>query len=151
MHSLSHVPIFVTPQNAARQASLFFTISWSLLKLISIESVMPPNHLVLYRPLLLLPSIFLSMVFHPAAVCSFRVYSNKSALLNRWPKYWSFSISSSSEYSRSISFRIDCFDLLPVQGTLKRLLQHHSSKASILWCSAFFTAQLSHPYILEKL
>ena len=150
MHSLSHIPIFGTPRTAACQASLSFTISWSLLKLISIELLTPPNHLVLYHPLVLLPSIFLSMVFHPDAVCSFRVLSNESALLNRWPKYWSFSISSSNEWMGSTSFRIDCFDLLAVQETLKNFLQHHSSKSSILWYLAFFMVQLSHPYILEK-
>ena len=105
----------------------------------SIESVMPSNHLILCRPLLLLPSIFPSI----------RVFSNESALRIRWPKYWSFrfSISPSNEYSGLISFRIDWLDLLAVQGTLKSLLQHHSSKASILWLSAFFTVQLSHPYM----
>ena len=130
--SLSRVWLFVTPWIAACQASLSFTISQSLLKLMSIESVMPSNHLILCCPLLLLPSIFPSI----------RVFSNDlgSALCIRWPKYWSFSfsISSSNEYSRLISFRIDWFDLLAVQGTLKSLLQHHSSKASILQCSAFF-------------
>ena len=120
----------MTPRTAAPQASLFFTISWSLLKLMSIESVMPSNHLILCHPLLLLPSIFPSI----------RVFSSELALRIRWPKYWSFSfsISSFSEYSGLI-FRIDWFDLLAVQGTLKSLLQHHSLKASILWCSAFFT------------
>ena len=128
----------MTPWTAACQASLSFTISWSLLKLLSIESVMPSNHLILWRPLLLLPSIFPRI----------RVFSNELALRKRWPKYWSvsFSISPSSEYSELISFRIDWFDLLVVQGTLKSL-QHHSSKASILRCSAFFMAQLSHPYM----
>ena len=113
------------------------TNSRSLLKLMSIELVMPSNHLILYRPLLLLPSIFPSV----------RVFSNESVLLIRWPKYWSFSISPSSEYSGLIPFRIDQFDLFPVQGTLKSLLQHHSSKASIYQCSAFFIVQLSHPYV----
>ena len=108
----------------------------SLLRLMSIESVMPSNHLILCRPLLLLPSIFPSI----------RVFSNESVLHIRWPKYWSFSISPSSDYSGLISFRMDWFDLLAVQGTLKSLLQHHSSKASILWCSAFFIIQLSHPH-----
>ena len=124
---------------AAHQASLSFTNSQSLLKLMSIESVMPSNHLILCRPLLLLPSIFPSI----------RVFSNESALLIRWPKYWSFSfsITPSSEYSGLISFRMDWLDLLAVQGTLKSLLQHHSSKASILRCSAFFIVQLSHPYM----
>ena len=111
----------------------------SLLKLVSIESVMPSNHLILCRPLLLPPSIFPSI----------RVFSNESVLCIRWPKYWgfSFSISPSIEYSGLISFRMDWLDLLAVQGTLKSLLQHHSSKASILWCSAFFIVQLSHPYM----
>ena len=115
------------------------TVSWSLLKLMSNESVMPSNHLILCRPLLLLPSIFPST----------RVFSSESALHIRWPKYWSFSFSNSSsnEYTSLISFLIDWFDLLAVQGTLKSLLQHHSSKASILWCSAFFMVQLSHPYM----
>ena len=103
----------------------------------SIESVMPSNHLILCHPLLLLPSIFPSI----------RVFSNESVLHIRWPKYWSFNISPSNEYSRLISFRTDWFDLLAVQGTLKSLLQQHSSKASILWCSAFFIVQLSHPYM----
>ena len=136
VQSLSHARHFVTPWTAARQASLSITISLSLFKLMSIESVRPSNHLILCHPLLLLPSIFPSI----------RVFSNELALLIRWPKYWSFSISPSSEYSRLISFRIDWLDLLAVQGTLKSLLQHHSSKASILWCSAFFIDQLSHPY-----
>ena len=127
---LSHVWLFATPWTAARQASLSITNSQSLLKLMSIESVMLSNHLILYCPPLLLPLIFASI----------RVFSNESALRIRWPKYWSFSfcISSSSEYSGLISFRIDWFDLFAVQGTLKSLLQHHSSKVSILWCSAFF-------------
>ena len=127
---LSHVRLFATPWTATRQASLFFIISPSLLKLMSIESMMPSNHLVLCCPLLLLPSIFPSI----------RVFSNKSALRIRWPKYWSFSfsISPSIEYSGLISFRIDWFDLLAVQVTLKSLLQQHSSKASILRCSVFF-------------
>ena len=107
------------------------------LKLMSTESVMPPNHLILCRPLLLLPSIFPSI----------RVFSNEQALCIRWPKYWSLSISPTNEYSGLITFRMDWLDLLAVQGTLKSLLQHHSSKASIFWCSAFFTVQLSHPYI----
>ena len=129
---------FVTPWTAARQASLSFTISWRLLKLMSIESVMPSNHLLLCHPLLL-PSIFPSI----------RVFSNESALHIRWPKYWSFSfsISPSNEYSRLISFWMDLFDLLAVQGTLKSLLQHHRLKAWILWCSAFFMVQLSYPYM----
>ena len=121
------------------QASLSFANSWSLLKLMSIESVMPSNHLILCRPLLFLPSIFLSI----------RVFSNESALHIRWPKYWSFtfSICLSNEYSGLISFRIDWFDFLAVQGTLKSFLQHHSSKASILRHPAFFVVQLSHPYM----
>ena len=120
VQSLSHVQLFATPWTAARQASLAFTSSLSLLKLMSIESVMPSNHLILCRPLLLLPSIFPSI----------RVFSNESALRIRWLKYWSFSfsISPSNEYSGLISFRMDCFDLLAVQGTLKHLLQHHISK-----------------------
>ena len=127
----------MTPWTAAHQASLSFTNSQSLLKLMSIESVMPSNHLILCCPLLLLPSIFLSM----------RIFSNELAFYNRWSKYWSFSISPSNEYSRLISFRIDWLDLLVVQGTLKSVLQHHSSKASVLWCSAFFMVQPSHPYM----
>ena len=139
VQSLSHVQLFATPWTAARQTSLSITNSRSLLKLMSIESVMPPNHLILCRPLLLLPSIFPSI----------RVFSNESTLRITWPKYWSFSfsISPSNEYSGLISFRMDWLDLLAVQGTLKSLLQHHSSKASILLCSAFFIAQLSHPYM----
>ena len=132
----------MTLWTAARQAYLSFTISQSLLKLMSIESVMPSNHLILCHPLLLLPSIFPSI----------RAFSNESVLRIRWPKYWSFSIRPSNEYSGLISFRIDWFDLHAVQGTLKSLFQHHSSKASILWCSAFLMVQLSHPYIItEKL
>ena len=133
---LSHVQLFATPWTAARQASLSITTSRSLPKLMSIESVMPSNHLILCRLLLLLPSIFPSI----------RVFSNESALRIRWPKYWSvnFNISPSNEYSGLICFRMDWLDLLAVQ-TLKSLLQHHSSKASILWHSAFFTVQLSHP------
>ena len=129
----------MTPWTAAHQASLSFTISWNLLKLMSIESVMPSNHLVLYRSLLLLPSIFPRI----------RVFSNEQTLHIRWPKYLSLSlsISLSKEYSGLVSFRIDWFDLLAVQGTLKSLLQHHSSKASILHHSAFFMIQLSHPYM----
>ena len=123
----------------ACQASLPITNSWSLLKLMSKELAMPSNYLILFCPLLLLPSIFPSI----------RIFSNESVLYIRWPKYWSFSlsISPSNEYSRLISFRIDWLDLLPVQGTLKSLLQHHSSKASIIWHSAFFIVQLSHPYM----
>ena len=136
---LSHVQLFVTPWTAAQQDSLSITNSQSLPKLMSIESVMPSNHLILCRPLLLLPSIFSSI----------RVFSNESALHIRWSKYWSFSlsISPSNEHPGLISFRMDWLDLLAVQGTLKSLLQHHSSKASILRCSAFFTVQLSHPYM----
>ena len=137
VQSLSHVQLFVTPWTAACQAFLSITNSQSLLKLVSIESVMPSNHLILCRPLLLLPSIFPSN----------RVFSNESVLHIRWPKYWSFSISLSNEYSELISFRIDWFDLLAVQGTLKSLLQHHSSKAPILQHSAFFMVQFSHPYV----
>ena len=130
----SHVRPFVTPWTAAHQASLSITNSPSLLKLISMESVMPSSHLILCLPLLLLPSI--------------KVFSNESALHIRWPKYQSssFSISPSNEYSGLISFRMDWLDLLAVQGTLKILLQHHTSKASILQCSAFCILQLSHPY-----
>ena len=129
----------MTPWSAAHQASLSITSSRSLLKLMSIESVMPSNHLILCRPLLLPPSIFPSI----------RVFSNESVLHIRWTKYWSFSfnISHSNGYSGLISFRIDRLDLLAVQGTLKSLLQHHSSKASILQCSAFFIVQFSHPYM----
>ena len=129
-----------TPWTAALQASLSITNSWSLLKPMSIESVMPFNHLILCRPLLLQPSIFPSI----------RVFSNESVLHIRWPKYWSFSlnISPSNEHSGLISFRMDWLDLLAVQGTLKGLLQHHSSKASILQCSALFIVQLSHPYMI---
>ena len=128
------------PRTAACQASLSITHSWSLLKLTSIELVMPSNHLNLCRPLLLLPSIFPSI----------RVFSKESVLHIRWPKYcsFSFSISPSNEYSGLISFRIDWFDLLAVQGTLETLLQYHSSKASILWCSAFFMVQLSLCYVV---
>ena len=127
------------PRTAARQASLSFTVSQSLSKFMSIESVIPFNHLILCHPLLLLPSIFPSK----------RVFSNESVLCIRWPKYWSFSfnISPSNEYSGLISFRMDWLDLLAVQGTPKSLLQHHSSKASILWHSAFFIVQLSYPYM----
>ena len=129
----------MTPWTVARQASLSFTISWSLFKLMSIESVMPSNHLILCHPLFLLPSIFPSI----------RAFSNKLALHIRWPKYWSFSFSKSpsNECLGLISFRINWFDLLTVQGTLKSLLQQHSSKASILQYSAFFMVQLSHLYM----
>ena len=133
VQSLSSVWLFVTPLTAACQASLS-SISQGLLKLMSIESVMPFNHLILCCPFLLFPSLFPSI----------RVFSNESSLRLRWPKYWSFSISPSNDYSGLISFRIDWFYLLAVQGTLKSLLQHHSSKASVLQCSAFFVVQLSH-------
>ena len=131
--SLSRVRLFATPCTAARQASLSITNSRSLLKLMSIESVMPSNHLVLCRPLLLPPSIFPSI----------RVLSSESILRVRWPKYWRFSISPSKEYSGLISFRMDWLDLLAVQGTLKSLLQHHSSIASILLLSAFLIVQFT--------
>ena len=136
---LSCVELFASPWTAALQAPLSFIVSQSLLKLMTIESVMPPNHLILCRPLLLPPSIFPSI----------KVFSNESALHTRWPKYWSFSfsISPSNEHSGLISLRIDWFDLLAVQGTLKNLLQYHSSKASILQHTAFFIVQFSHPYM----
>ena len=136
---LSCVWLFATPWTAACQASLSITNSQSLLKLMCIKSVMPSNHLILCCPLLFLPSIFPSI----------RVFCNKSVLHIRWPKNWSFSfnISPSNEYSGLISFRIDWLDLLAVQGTLKSLLQHHSSKASVLWFLACFMVQLSHPYM----
>ena len=137
VQSLSLVKLFVTPWTSAHQASLFITNSQSLLKLMSIKSVMPSKHLILCFPLLFLPSIFPSI----------RVFSEESVLHIRWPKYWSFSFSPPSEYSGLIFIRVDWSDLLAVNGTLKSLLQHHSSEASILWCSAFFTVQLSHPYI----
>ena len=142
VQSLSHVRLFGTPWTAAHQASLPFTISWSLPKLMSIESMMPSNNLILCHPRLFLPSIFPSI----------RVFSSESALCNRWPKYWSFSfsISPSNEYSQLISFMIDWFDLLGVQETLKSLFQHHSSKAPILRHSAFFMVQLSHPYMTPR-
>ena len=138
VQSLSRVQLFETPWTTAYQASLSITNSLSLLKLLSIELVMPSNHLILYHPLLLLPSIFPSI----------RVFSNESALHIRWPKYWSFSfnISPSNEHPGLISFRMDWLDPLAVQGTLKNLLQHHSSKPSILWPLDFFIVQLSHPY-----
>ena len=137
--SLSRVWFFVTPWTAARQASLSITNSRSLLKLMSIESMITSNHLILCYPLLLLPSIFPSI----------RVFSNESVLPNRWPKYWSFSfnISPFTEHPGPISLRMDWLNLLVVQGTLKSLLQHHSSKASILLPSALFIVQLSHPYM----
>ena len=130
VQSFSHVRLFATPWTAARQASMSITNSWTLLKLMSIESVMPSNHLILCCSLLLPPLI----------IPSIRVFSYESVLHIRWPKYWSFSfrISPSNEYSGMISFRMDWLDLLTAQGTLKSLLQPHSSKASILWCSAFF-------------
>ena len=136
---LSHVWLFATPWTTAHQTSLSITNSQSLLKLMSIELVMLSNHLILCHPLLLPPSIFPSI----------RVFSNKSVLCIRWPKYWSFSFSTSpsNEYSGLISFRMVWLDLLAVQGTLKSLLQHHTSKASIPRCSAFFIVQLSHSYI----
>jgi len=142
VQSLSRVRLFVTPWTAAGQASLSITNSRSLLKLMSIELVMPSNHLILCHPLLFTPSIFPSI----------RVFSKESVLHIRGPNYWSFSfsISPSNEYSGLISFRMDWLDLLAVQGILKSLLQHHSSKASILWCSAFFTVQLSHPYMTTE-
>ena len=135
---LSSVQHFVTPWIAACQASLSITNSWSLLKVTSIESGIPYKHLIICHPLLLLPSTFPTI----------RVFSNESVLRIRWPKYWSFSfsISPSNEYSRLISFRVDWFDFLAVQGTLKSLLQHHSSKASALQSSAFFMLQLPQPY-----
>ena len=139
VQSLSRVRLFATPSTAAHQASLSITNSRSLPKFMSIDSVMPSNHLILCRPLLLLHSIFPSI----------RVFSNESALHIRWPKYWSFSfnISPSNDHPGLISFRTDGLDLLAVQGTLKSLIQHHTSKASILRCSAFFIVQLSHPYM----
>ena len=142
VQSLSHVRLFVTPWTAALHASLFITNSRSSLKLTSIESVMPSSHLILCRPLLLLPPVFPSI----------RVFSNESALHMRWPKNWSFSfnISPSNEHPGLISSRMDWLDLLPVQETLKSLLQHHSAKASILWRSAFFIVQLSHPYVTTE-
>ena len=139
VQSLSHVWLFVTPWIAARQASLSITSSWSSLKLMSIEPVMPSSHLILCHPFLLLPTISPSI----------RVFSNESTLRIRWPKYWSFSfsISPSNEHPGLISIRMDWLDLLAVQGTFKSLLQHHSSKASILRHSAFFTVQVSQPYM----
>ena len=135
--SVSRVWLFATPWTAACQATVTFTNSRNMLKLVSVELMLASNVLILCCPLLLLPSVFPSI----------RVFSNESALHIRWPKYWSFSISPSSEYSGLISFRIDWSDLLAVQGILKSLLQHHSSKASILKHSAFFMAHLSHPYM----
>ena len=142
VQSLSPVWLFATPWIAAYQASLSITISWSALKLTSIKSVMPSSYLILCHPLLLLLPI-------PPSI---RVFSNESTLRTRWPKYWSFSfsITPSKEHPGLISFRMDWLDLLAVQGTLKSLLQHHSSKASVLWHSAFFIVQLSHPYFLLR-
>src|SRR5574337_280566 len=138
VQSLSHVQFFATPQTAAHQASLSITNSWSLPKLMSIKSVMPSSHPILCRPLLLLPLI-------PPNI---RFFSSESTLCMRWPRYWSFSFSIiPSKEIPGLIFRMDWLDLLAVQGTLKSLLQHHSSKASILQCSAFFTVQLSHPYM----
>ena len=140
VQSLSRAWLFVTPWIEARQASLSITNSQSSIKLMPIESVMPSSHLILCCPLLLLPSIFPSI----------RVFSSRSTLRMRWPKYWSFSFSfsPSNEYTGLISFRMDLLDLLAVQGTFKSLPQHHSSKASIFQRSAFFTVQLSHPYMI---
>ena len=139
VQSLIHVRHFATPWTTACQVSLSITSSWRLLKFMSVQSVMPSNHLILCHPLLLLPSIFPSI----------RVFSNESVLHIRWPKYWSFNftISPLDDYSGLISFRMDWLDLLVVQGTLKSLLQHHSSKESIHWHSAYFIVQLSHPYM----
>ena len=137
VQSFSRVRLFATPWIAARQASMSITNSRSLPKFMSIELVMPSSHLILCRPLLLLPRI-------PPSI---RVFSNESTLCKRWPKCWSFIISPSNEYSGLISFRMDWLDLLTIQGTLKSLLQHHSSKASVLRCSAFFIVQLSYPYM----
>ena len=131
---LSHVQLFVTPWTAAHQASLFLPISQSLLKLLSIESVMPSSHLILCCPLLFLPSVFPSI----------RVFSKESALHLRWPEYWNYRISPSNEYSQLISFRMNWFDHLAVQRTLRSFLQHHNLKVSILRCSAFFMVQFSH-------
>ena len=140
VQSLSRVWLFATPWIAAHRASLSITNSQSLLKLMPIELVMPPSHLILSRPLLFLPPI-------PPSI---RVSSNESTLSIRWPKYWSFSISPSNEHPGLISFRMDWMDLLAVQGTLKSLLQHHSSKASIFRCSAFLTVSHIHTWPLEK-
>ena len=140
LFTLCHVQLFVTSLTAAWQVSL--SVSWSLLKLTSIELVKPSNRLILSCPLVLLPSIFSSI----------RVFPSESALRIRWPKFWSFnfSISLSSDYLGLISFRIDWLDLLAVQGTLKSLLQHHNSNTPVLWCSAFFMVQLSHPYMTTE-
>ena len=141
VQSLSCVRLFATPRTTVRRTSLSITNSWSLLRVMAIESVMPSNHLILCCPLLLLPSMFPSI----------SVFSNESVLHIRLPKFWSFSFSISpfNEYSGLVSFRIDWFDLLEVQETLKSLLQHHSSKASILWRSAFFMVQLPHLYVIQ--
>ena len=142
VQSLGHVQLFVTPWTTTCQASLTITNSWSPPKPMSIELVMPSNHLILCHPLFLLPSIFPSI----------RVFSNESILRIRWTKYWSFSfnISSSNEHPGLISFRMDWLYLLAVQGTLKSLFQHHSSKASMIWHSVFFIVQLSHPYTTTR-
>ena len=138
VQSRNRVQLFVTPWTAAHHASLSFTISQTLLKLMSTESVMPSSHLILCRPLLLLPPV-------PPSI---GIFSNESTLHMRWPKYWSFSFSIiPSKEIPGLIFRMDWLDFLAVQGTLKSLLQHHSSKASVLWCSAFFTVQPSHPYM----
>ena len=140
VQSLSPVQLLVTPWTAACQASLSFTISWSSLKLMSMVSMMPSNHLILCCPLLLLPSVFPSI----------KVFSNELALHLRWPKYWSFGISPSSEYSGLISFTIDWFNLPAVQGTLRSVHQNHSPKASVLQCPVFFMVQFSHPYMITR-
>ena len=142
VQSLSRVRLFVTPWTAVHQAFLSITNSWSLFKLMSIELVMPSNYLILCHPLLLLPSVFPSI----------RVFSNESIFHISWPKYWifSFSISPSNEYPGLISFMMNWLDLLAIQGTLKSLLQHHSSKGSVLQLSAFFIVQLSHPYMTTE-
>ena len=142
VQSLSNVRLFATPWTAACHISLSFPISWSLLKIMSIGSVMPSKYIIFCHHFSLIPSIFPNI----------RVFSNESALLMKWPKYWSFSfsINPSKEYSGLMSFRMDWFDLLAVQGTLKSLLQHHSSKASILQRSAFFMVQFSHPYMTTE-
>ena len=139
-HLPSAVWLFVTPWTAARQASLSLTISQSFTKFVFIVSVMLSSHLTLWCPLLLLPSIFPSI----------RDFSNEFSVCIRWPKYWGLSISPSSEYSGLISLKIDRFDLLAIQGTFRSLLQHHSLKSSILWCSAFFTVQLSQPFMTTE-
>ena len=136
---LSYVQLFAIPWAVASQTSLSFTISQSLIKLMSIELMMPSNHLILSPPSP--PALNLSQL---------RVFSNELALYMKWPKYWSFSISPSNEYSGLISIRTDWFDLLALQGTLKSLLQHHCSRASVLWCSAFLMAQLSHSYMTNR-